>query len=311
MLRTKLALGRAITAAEAGDHETARGVLVELAGRPTYPDPSLQFLAALQLVELSVASGHLRDAVAQFTEAEVLFNQLVRHAAPDLRVTAAAALPSWLLTSLARAGVSVSLATDNLEAAAEWAERVSDPFWGPWWEARLHLAHGRRQEANDALVRGKPRCVRHQVLQLLACARAVPEGDRTSAVATVEPAVQLAAEHGLLQTVASNGTEVLELIELAAWRVPDAWLDRLRHLLIPTYTAHQSGPVEPLTEREREVLRLLPSRLTLREVASQLYVSQNTLKFHLRAIYRKLGVDSRATAVQAAREMRLLPTTGG
>jgi LuxR family maltose regulon positive regulatory protein len=56
---------------------------------------------------------------------------------------------------------------------------------------------------------------------------------------------------------------------------------------------------------------LLPSRLTLREVASQLYVSQNTLKFHLRAIYRKLGVDSRATAVRAAREMRLLPATGG
>ena len=78
-------------------------------------------------------------------------------------------------------------------------------------------------------------------------------------------------------------------------------------MLVPTWESHGSGPVEPLTERERDVLRLLPSRLTLREVASELYISANTLKFHLRAIYRKLGVDSRRSAVQAARQMRLLP----
>jgi LuxR family maltose regulon positive regulatory protein len=67
------------------------------------------------------------------------------------------------------------------------------------------------------------------------------------------------------------------------------------------------GPIDDLTDRERDVLRLLPSRLTLREIASELYVSQNTLKFHLRAIYRKLGVASRGGAVDSARQMRLLP----
>jgi len=111
----------------------------------------------------------------------------------------------------------------------------------------------------------------------------------------------------MLQTVAWEGTEVLELIELSAWRVPDAWMERLRHVLVPTWEPRVAGPVEPLTERERDVLRLLPSRLTLREIAAEMYVSQNTLKFHLRAIYRKLGVDSRAAAVQAARRLRLLP----
>ena len=64
--------------------------------------------------------------------------------------------------------------------------------------------------------------------------------------------------------------------------------------------------VDDLTERERDVLRLLPSRLTLREIAGELYVSQNTLKFHLRVIYRKLGVNSRAEAVEAARALQLL-----
>ena len=67
-----------------------------------------------------------------------------------------------------------------------------------------------------------------------------------------------------------------------------------------------TGYVEELTSRERDVMRLLPSRFTLREIAAELFVSQNTLKFHLRVIYRKLGVNSRAEAVETARRLRLL-----
>src|SRR4029079_13445477 len=94
-----------------------------------------------------------------------------------------------------------------------------------------------------------------------------------------------------------------------AWRVPEAWMGRLRRILAPDLARRQltPGPVEELTSRERDVMRLLPSRLTLREIASELFVSQNTLKFHLRVIYRKLGVNSRAEAVDAARRRRLLP----
>lgn len=61
--------------------------------------------------------------------------------------------------------------------------------------------------------------------------------------------------------------------------------------------------VEPLTERERDILRFLPSRLTIREIADERYVSVNTLKFHLKAIYRKLGVSSRGEAADLARHM--------
>ncbi len=61
--------------------------------------------------------------------------------------------------------------------------------------------------------------------------------------------------------------------------------------------------VEPLTERELDVVRFLPSRLTVREIAGELYISQNTLKFHLKVIYRKLGVSSRAEASEVARRM--------
>jgi LuxR family maltose regulon positive regulatory protein len=85
-------------------------------------------------------------------------------------------------------------------------------------------------------------------------------------------------------------------------------MDRLRHALVPTWAGQDAQRlIDDLTDRERDVLRLLPSRLTLSEIAAELYVSHNTLKFHLRAIYRKLGAVSRAEAVDSARQMRLLP----
>ena len=64
--------------------------------------------------------------------------------------------------------------------------------------------------------------------------------------------------------------------------------------------------MEDLTERELEVLRLLPAPLSQRELAASLYVSGNTLKVHLRRIYRKLGVASREDAVRRARTLDLL-----
>jgi LuxR family maltose regulon positive regulatory protein len=61
-----------------------------------------------------------------------------------------------------------------------------------------------------------------------------------------------------------------------------------------------------LSSAEQRVLRLLSSQLTQREIATELYVSPNTVKTHARGIYRKLGVASRPAAVAAARELNLL-----
>ena len=115
-------------------------------------------------------------------------------------------------------------------------------------------------------------------------------------------AVTQACADGMLQTVASE--QCLDLIEQVAWRVPAQWMDRLRRIAAGSRqpgVASSLHFVEPLTARERDVLRFLPSRLTLREIADELYVSVNTLKFHLKLIYRKLGVNSRAEAAAYAR----------
>ncbi|ULN50944.1 LuxR C-terminal-related transcriptional regulator [Mycolicibacterium goodii] len=63
--------------------------------------------------------------------------------------------------------------------------------------------------------------------------------------------------------------------------------------------------VEELTAKEHEVLALLGTRLSRREIGERLYVSLNTVKTHQRALYRKLGVENRSAAVTRARELGL------
>ncbi|MBU8826582.1 LuxR C-terminal-related transcriptional regulator [Mycolicibacterium goodii] len=63
---------------------------------------------------------------------------------------------------------------------------------------------------------------------------------------------------------------------------------------------------EELTPKELDVLRLLATRLSRRDIGQRLFVSLNTVKTHQRAIYRKLGVDNRTSAVDRGRELRLL-----
>lgn len=73
-----------------------------------------------------------------------------------------------------------------------------------------------------------------------------------------------------------------------------------------TAPAPPTGLVEELTERELAVLRYLPSPMSQREIAGELFVSLNTVKTHCRAIFRKLAVSDRKAAVQAARDVGLL-----
>lgn len=158
--------------------------------------------------------------------------------------------------------------------------------------------------------------------------RAAVQADGAAAVADAERAVVLArrattmlglvfslvvAGDVLLRQGAAHGDELLaDARELIA-RCPDpginrALLDRAlaRHRLAGARIARSAELVEQLSERELAVLRYLPSTLSLPEIARELYVSPNTVKTQAGAIYRKLGVGSRAAAVQAARELRLL-----
>lgn len=68
----------------------------------------------------------------------------------------------------------------------------------------------------------------------------------------------------------------------------------------------QEPLVEPLTERELEVLRLMVAGLKYKEIGARLYISLNTVRYHVKAIYGKLGVNKRAQAIAKARRQHLL-----
>ena len=69
---------------------------------------------------------------------------------------------------------------------------------------------------------------------------------------------------------------------------------------------HAGSTYQELTERELRVLKLLGSDLSEREIARELDVSYNTIHSHIGAVYRKLGVSSRAGSLERARELGLL-----
>ena len=64
--------------------------------------------------------------------------------------------------------------------------------------------------------------------------------------------------------------------------------------------------LEPLSEREKAILRYLPTMMSNVEIAAELYLSINTAKTHLRHMYRKLGVNRRHDAVERACQLSLL-----
>lgn len=83
-------------------------------------------------------------------------------------------------------------------------------------------------------------------------------------------------------------------------------LDRFAGTVIAALPTSSNGPTNALTDRELALLAELPSMRTTEEIADTLFVSVNTIKTHLRGIYRKLGVNHRRDAITAARQHGLL-----
>ena len=109
-----------------------------------------------------------------------------------------------------------------------------------------------------------------------------------------------------------GGRELLAEARIVVNRCADPgivarYLDRIesRHAIAAT-AVETEAIVEQLTEREAAVLRYLPTVLSQREIAGELFVSPNTVKTHCTAIYRKLAVNNRKAAVQSARDLGLL-----
>jgi LuxR family maltose regulon positive regulatory protein len=144
-------------------------------------------------------------------------------------------------------------------------------------------------------------------------------GDIPRALGPLVEALTLAEPEGYVRVFVGEGPRMKYLLKAVISR--QAGWDYVRRLLAayadddatgPTTTPGQSGPrrgqglVEPLSERELDVLLLLATDLDGPDIARRLFVSVNTLRTHTRSIYAKLGVNSRRAAVSRANELGLL-----
>jgi LuxR family maltose regulon positive regulatory protein len=146
------------------------------------------------------------------------------------------------------------------------------------------------------------------VLQALAHQR---RGDLPAALQTLERALTLAEPEGYVRIFVDEGPAMASLLTAAAKQgISSRYAGRLLAALGGTEerppAPDQEGLVEPLSERELDVLRLLGSDLGGPEIARELTVSLNTVRSHTKSIYTKLGVNSRRSAVRRGQELELL-----
>jgi LuxR family transcriptional regulator, maltose regulon positive regulatory protein len=292
ILHAERAAAEAIAHRELGHRERAEAGLLGLAEQPIGPVTYVQALAQFEVTRARLDTG---DVVA----ARRALDQLTHTVHTDMAGPGA-------LDLVSRAGALVSIAEGEYEAAQQWAARIGDPFWRAVNQARAHLAARDKAAARTVLGMAVPRSPREEVVREVLTARAAESPD--DAAKSLVQVVELASACGMVQAVASEGSEVVDMLESSAWLGTAAWLDQLRRAASRAAPAVGPGvvPDVDLTPRELAILRMLPSRLTAPEIASELGISVNTVKFHLKVVYRKLGVSSRAEAAQVARAVRSL-----
>lgn len=137
-------------------------------------------------------------------------------------------------------------------------------------------------------------------------------GKKGRALETLESAVCAAAPTGLLRVFLDEGEPVKTLLEELKPRLTDEALLTYANRLLegfsrgPARPAVKAGNEALLSERELQVLRSLTKGLTYEEIGKQLFLSLNTVQFHVKNVYSKLQVNKRVQAIEKAREMKLV-----
>jgi LuxR family maltose regulon positive regulatory protein len=134
------------------------------------------------------------------------------------------------------------------------------------------------------------------------------DGDHRQARDLTQESINEAEREDIVQVYLDAGTHARRLLRSVYHVAPTPFLRQLvdQPVAPPPPQSIVSGIVEQLSDREILVLRYLPSRLSNPEIARNLYVSVNTLKTHLKHIYRKLGVANRSEAIEVAESLGLL-----
>jgi LuxR family maltose regulon positive regulatory protein len=153
------------------------------------------------------------------------------------------------------------------------------------------------------------------------------ESNLAASRADLVRALELAEPEGIIGTFVEQGPPMAEALanllkQDQLGTLPPAYVERIIHAIARSHSPgtmrHEqpAAPVpagielaaltEPLTERELEVLRLMAEGLKYKEIAGKLFISLNTVRSHVKAIYGKLDVNNRTQAIETARQRRIM-----
>jgi LuxR family maltose regulon positive regulatory protein len=241
--------------------------------------PNVRPIAALR-ARMLAAQGHGADALAWVRECGV---------APDDDLSYIREFEHTTLAMVLLAQPRTQRAERPLDDAAQLLQRL------------LHAAEAAERTGSVIEI-----MVLHGLVQQA-------RGDAEAALAPLQRATTLAEPEGYVRVFVGHGRPMASLLgRLAQQGKPGDYVHRLvlacsepasvSSGVVPT----QGRLVDPLSEREMDVLRLLGSELSGPDIARELLVSLNTLRTHTKSIYAKLGVNSRRAAVRQAAQLRLL-----
>ena len=319
---------------EQGDLEAASQLLLrgeEL--RQQISLPVSEYLWGVMQARLETAQGNLEAALHQLCEAERLYYNTP---IPKVRPVAALKAQTWVkqgrlaeaLSWVRERGLSVE---DELSYLHEYEhitlarilicqyklEVQSPSSEKPYLEERIQQSIdllARLLEAAEADERTGS-IIEILVVQALAYEA---QGDFAGAIASLERALLLAEPEGYVRIFVEPGTPMMQLLREAMTRsITPTYTNRLLTALetwgqpqddAPTASVVSSPqpPIEPLSQRELDVLRLLNTELSGPEIARELVVALSTVRTHTKRIYSKLNVTNRRAAVKRAAQLNLI-----
>jgi len=282
--------------------------------------PRWRFRWYVAQAKVNAAEGNLEEALTALDEAERYY---VRGPVPDVRSLAALKTRVWLklgrLTDAQHWANAQGLSVDDDLSYLREFDHIT--------LARLRLAQFRQDDSESSLAEGMALLARLletavtgqrtgsvlEILVLQALAFAA-NGDTPSALASLKQALTQAEPEGYVRLFVGEGLPMAELLETAvSQEISPSYINKLlaafaadNSELSRPHVSPSQPLVEPLSERELEVLQLVAQGLSNREIAERLFLALPTVKGHNRNIYSKLNVARRTEAVARARELGIL-----
>jgi LuxR family maltose regulon positive regulatory protein len=268
--------------------------------------PGIRLLAHIARGMLQAGRGRLHEAAGEFGAAERLRSRLTGSHALANQVT------GWLLATQARLGMTgeARAALAALDDEQAGAGEIGNA------RAMICLAEGDPAAALAALrdvLDGTAPVIGYLTVveaHLIAGLAQRELSDQRAANQAAERALALAEpDRPVLPFLMTGSRRLLEALpphQTAHAALLASILD-IMHGASPAATDQDPSPsAEELSPSELRVLRYLPTNLSRQEIAGELSISPNTVSTHIRSIYAKLGVGDRSSAVQRARDLRLL-----